>query len=120
MFAALLIAAIIPQPTPVLRDSAERFENNSMYDYEGRLVFVQLIAWEKSGRVFWWRMNKCGALKVERDRVAGGYVLRFDDNGTLREVRARSYDDSFTQHDPEVDDRAILPVASRRLPKGPQ
>jgi hypothetical protein len=99
MFALLLIAAaILPVTDTVLRDTCERFERNNFFDGEGRLVFTQLVAWDAE-RVFFWRMAKDGALPVERDHVHGGWLLRWNDSGPMREVRARSYEETWTQHD---------------------
>jgi hypothetical protein len=63
-------------------------------------------------------MAKDGALPVERDHVYGGWLLRWNDAGSMREVWARSYDETFTQYDVEVVDRELLPADKRRKMKG--
>ena len=116
LHALLFLIAIVPVNDGITRDFCERFEDNNYFDCEARLVFTQLIARETNDDVFFWRMNKEGDMTPRRER--GRWVLRWDDQGVQREVWARSYDVTFTQYDPEVEQRNWLPVTERRTLSG--
>jgi len=109
----LILFSIVPRDA-LPRDGVERLERNNFYDPEGRLVFTQLVGWSDNGRCRFWRMAKDGALPVERDHLRGDYVVIWNDSGVIREVRARSYEESWTQVDVETADREYLPAEKRQ------
>ena len=108
MWAFLL--AILPQPW-VATDEVFQLERNHFHDCQGQLVFIQLIGRERDYHVRFWILEKEN--RVQKD-VTSGYILRFDDNGILREIRSPNYYETFTQEDPELLDRDLLPKEQRR------
>lgn len=113
----LAIAVFCLQPmSPVVHDRCEVIERNSFYDGDGRLVFVQFVGWhtyDSGYHVGWWRLDK-GQFQLKRDYDNREWALKWMDDGVLREVRARTFDESFTQFDVELADRDLLPVPQRR------
>lgn len=116
---ALLLLAIVPAPS-VRRDAVERFELNHFFDDNGHLVFSQIVGWETDETVRFWRMAKTADMTPRPDATHGGYVLRFLDGDVTREVRARSFGESWTQYDVETYDRQFLPAELRRPLKQPK
>jgi hypothetical protein len=119
MYELLLIAllAIVPQDC-VARDGVDALEVNHLYDDGGRLVFTQVIGWERDDRCRFWRMAKTADMLPAADPIRGGYVLRWIDNDTTREVRAPSIRETWTQYDVETYDRQFLPAELRRKLRG--
>ncbi len=115
---AILIAATLPAPTDVARDSVDLIELNHFFDEHGRLVFDQLIFYriDKAGdeEVLEWRLVKHPSQPPQRDWQRGGYVATWTDGETVREVRTDSYRESWTQYDPELLAREALPKEKRR------
>lgn len=103
---ALLLCSIVPREDGVLRDHCERLEQNHYHNENGELVFSQIVGWDQR-HVFFWRLNKDSELIPERTQ--SGWVLRWNDRGSLREVHARSYAESWTQWDIETADRELCP-----------
>ena len=115
-FLALLLLSVLPVDTTA-RDQCSHFARNFFYDEYGKLVFVQLIAYDGE-HVFFWRLCKEESPMIPV-RSGTGWVLRWDEGGIMREVWAQSYDDEFhSQYDPETFDRTLLPVEQRRRLKG--
>jgi hypothetical protein len=120
MFALLLIAAsILPTPPDVLRDTCDLVELNHFYDEHGRLVFDQIIFWDWSDRdaryqVRSWRLVKTPDILPERDFARGGYACIWVDGEVTRSVRSAGYRETWTQVDPELAEREILPKEKRR------
>ena len=108
---AVLVLSVVPPHSSFAVDRVERFENNVFYDEQGREVFTQLIGWDEMNIAFW-RMNKLGDLNPVRER--GAWVVRWNDQGVMREVWARSFDTTWTQHDVELVDREYVPPEKRR------
>lgn len=114
----IALLCILPL-SPIARDSCDLVELNRMYDEEGRHVFDQLIwmdwnAAESRHDVVAWRLVKSPAQIPARCWRTGGYVARWQDGDTLREVRADSFRETVTQFDPEVEARAVLATCERR------
>ena len=109
----------------VSTDAADVIELNHFYDGDGRPVFDQVIFWqwhadEDAYRVRAWRLWKTPAQTPWRDwgshsvgGLRGGYVTAWFDGDRLRVVRATSFRETWTQHDPELEDREFLPVHER-------
>lgn len=118
--AVALLAAILPQPDSVVRDSCDLIELNHFYDDQGRLVFDQVIFWDWSddeGRynVRAWRLVKNPTQLPQRDWNGGGYsALWIDGEQTLRRVHCAAFTESWTQHDPELAEREFLSAERRR------
>ena len=126
MYALLAIAALglVPHEL-ILLDTADVIELNHFYDPEGRKVFVQVIFWEWRGeeeafRVVAWRLWKSPAQTPERDWQRGGYRTLWLDVDHPRLIRAPSLRETWTQYDPELEDRQFLPPDRRRGLAGEQ
>lgn len=108
----------------VARDRVDLIEVNHFHDDEAQFIFTQVIFWNwVAGRyeVVAWRMlrTKCNpqprpGLAPERMWPSRDWVSTWDDGGTLRRVRARLFEETWTQHDPEFADRSVLHEKLRR------
>ena len=106
----------VPHDT-MIRDAVDVIEVNHFYDDCGRHVFDQQIFWDWSGtryQVVAWRLIKSPEMLPHRDWKRGGYVAMWRDNETLREVRAPAIRETWTQYDPELAERQVLPQEQRR------
>lgn len=116
MFAAWLLLAIIPHDW-VVTDNVDVLEINVFYDQCGKVVFRQLIAWDFDGvelRVRAWRMAKTPSFDPRWDWERNDAFSIWNEDGIIREVRAKAMRESHTQIDPELDDRDYLPKERRR------
>lgn len=114
---AVLIFSVIPQEVGVVRDYVDVVERNRVYDENAVLVFEQLIwyTWsEADGRfqVRAWRLDKSPAIVPLK--TPEGYVSVWMDGDVPRYVLARSRVESWTQHDPELAERAYLDNDKRK------
>lgn len=108
-----------------MRDFVDLMELNHFYDEKGDLVFTQCIFFDlpQDGArhsVVAWRLVKSESQYPARDWGNGGYVVRWADGETLREVRAGSVSYTFTQYDPELIEREFLPKEKRRELRAPK
>ena len=115
---ALAVLAVVPR-TPVIEDRCDVVEVNHFYDENGRLVFEQVIFWDwcdASARhqVRAWRLLKTCFQWPLRDWSRGGYSAIWHDGERLRTVRAGELRETWTQYDPELLQREILPTDARR------
>ncbi len=113
-----LCFAIIPDQS-IARESVDLIELNHFYDEHGRLVFDQVIFYDWSDAdsrymVRAWRIVKHPAQVPCRDWEDGGYVALWQDEDVLRQVRAASVRETWTQHDPELVEREFWPKEKRR------
>ena len=111
----------------LIYDSVDVIEINHCYGSDGEKRFTQTIFWEwknfyPEGNyiVVDWRIVKDQPQPHPRkDYSKGGYTLIWNDQGTWRRVRSVSMRETWTQYDPELDNRQIFPTARRRgLTKG--
>jgi hypothetical protein len=112
------VAGIVPH-APLVCDRVDIIELNRVYDERGRPTLTQMIFWEwrehdARPHVVAWRLWPERGLQPTRDWSVGDYVLLWHDGELLREVRAARWSESWTQHDPEMEDRTWLPKAARR------
>lgn len=105
----------------VIRDRCDLVEVNHFYDENGRHVFDQLIFYdygELDGaphlHIRAWRLIKSPTQWPVRDRRGGGHVSIFQDGELLRHVRAGSFRETWSQHDPELLERVHLSPQDRR------
>lgn len=135
---ALLLFAISYQPPAVIREGVDIVELNHFYDEHGRLVFDQVIFYDwdaERPQIREWRLAKDHGSMPARDWFRkfesqssillsgepaageGSWVCRWQDGGALRAVYATSYKETWTQYDPELVEREILPKEKRRALK---
>jgi len=113
---AVIVLAVVPFQQPVT-DRVELLEVNHFYDDHGRRLFTQLIGWtynldEQRQEVVFWRILKHPSMSPVR-HDSGVSVLWWDGT-TLRRIHAHARRESFTQHDPEMTHRRVLPQGDRR------
>tara|TARA_Y100000034_G_scaffold33743_1_gene41264 strand:+ start:490 stop:888 length:399 start_codon:yes stop_codon:yes gene_type:complete len=123
MWAVILccVAATNVGKDEVLRDRVDVIELNHFYDDQCRLVFDQWLFydWDKSRSeyvVMDWRLRKSSAI-VMRNHRTKTYSLTFADHkmrNVLRKVTAISYKETWTQYDPELINREVVPQEQRR------
>lgn len=102
----------------VLRDSVDLVEVNHYHDARGQHVFDQLIFydWSSQKRRFQvraWRLIKSENQVPRRDHRSGNWLVRWHDDGVMREVTATSRRETWTQYDPELVQRDNLPQEQR-------
>ena len=110
--------ATAPPPEPI-RERVDLIEVNNFYDPEGRLVFDQVIFWgyySDTGtfHVLAWRLIKQPWQKPTYDHASREWVTAWSDDGRMRVVRAMSAAETWSQHDPEAEDRSLIPSCERR------
>lgn len=115
--AALLLLSIIPRDLTA-RDCVDLVEVNHFYDESGRLVFDQAIMWRWWDRdcrfyVVAWRLIKSPSQIPQRSR-RGGYTSVWTDCETLRRVDAAAVRETWSQYDPELEERQHTPQERRR------
>lgn len=105
----------------VPHDKVDVIERNHLYDGKGELNFTQYIFWDLDFRgdyhVIAWRMEKVDGSTIRpphKDWRSGFYQMNFFDRDKLRRISSCSYRETWTQVDPEVEDRKIRPVEYRR------
>lgn len=120
MFVWVAVVAIGMLPLDLVStDAADAIELNHFFDGDGRPVFDQVIFWqwhadEGAYRVRAWRLWKSPAQTPWRDWSSGGFMTAWFDGDRLRVVRASSYRETWSQHDPELEDREFFPAHERR------
>jgi len=102
----------------VLKDSVDLVEVNHYHDARGQHVFDQLIFydWSSQKRRFQvraWRLIKNENQMPRRDHRNGNWLVRWHDDGAMREVTATSRRETWTQYDPELVERDNLPQEQR-------
>jgi hypothetical protein len=102
----------------VVKDVVDLVEVNHYHDARGEHVFDQLIFydWSNQTRRFQvraWRLIKSDSQLPRRDHRQNHWLVRWHDDGVLREVTATSRRETWTQHDPELVERENLPQDQR-------
>ncbi len=108
---AFCVLSVLPRIDRPVIDRVEIIERNFFYDENGRLVFEQIIGWEK-GRVRFWILDN-HQKSIEMERLKSGGVLRFDEGPVFREIWCTTFAETYTQYDPELVDRDVLPREQR-------
>ena len=116
---AILPLGTVPAPCPATVDRCDLMELNHFYDEQGRLVFDQVIFYDWSDddarhMVRAWRLVKHPSQLPQRDWSGGGYAAVWQDGEVLRHVRAKFFRETWTQYDPELDEREHLPKERRK------
>lgn len=119
----LLLLSILPHSGEPVEDRCDAIIAESFYDGCGKLVFVQHIFLDEvvypSGlvsEVVGWRLVRAPDQIVQRED--GGWFILWNDGGTLRRLRARSYHETHSQIDSELAARETLPPEHRRGLRG--
>jgi len=102
----------------VVKDKVDLVEINHYHDARGEHVFDQLIFYDWSSQkhrfqVRAWRLIRTESQLPRRDHRAGNWLVRWHDDGVLREVTAASQRETWTQYDPELIERENLPQDQR-------
>lgn len=102
----------------VVKDVVDLVEVNHYHDARGEHVFDQLIFYDWSSQkkrfqVRAWRLIKSESQLPRRDHRQGHWLVRWHDDGILREVTATSQRETWTQYDPELIERENLPQDQR-------
>ena len=116
--AAALLLATVPHET-IPCDRVALIEVNHFCNDEAQLVFDQVLFYEwnaSKGRhdVQAWRLLKNPNQWPQRDYGTGEYRSMWLDGETLREVRAATVRETWTQIDPELEARQVLAKEKRR------
>ena len=119
----LVAIAVVPPRDHVLHDTCDLVELNHFYDENGSLVFDQILFYdwdERAARyhVRAWRLVKHDNQIPQRDHARCDYVASWQDGERLRQVRAKSFRETWLQYDPELVEREFLPKEQRRELKG--
>lgn len=118
---ALLLLSTIPSED-ITREQCDLAEINHFYDEQGRLVFDQIIFYDwcphalpvPRYQVRAWRLVKGPCQIPERDWAGGGYASTWLDGEIVRNIRADSIRETWTQFDPELAEREYLKKEQRR------
>lgn len=115
LFSASIVSA---SNTSIVKDEVDLVEINHYHDARGEHVFDQLIFydWSSQKRRFQvraWRLIKNDSQVPRRDHRQGNWLVRWHDDGILREVVAASRRETWTQYDPELMERDNLPQDQR-------
>jgi len=102
----------------VIKDMVDLVEVNHYHDARGDHVFDQLIFYDWSSQkhrfqVRAWRLIKTESQLPRRDHRHANWLVRWHDDGVLREVTAASRRETWTQYDPELIERENLPQDQR-------
>lgn len=112
------VLALNPQDD-VVRDEVDLVEFNHLYDEHGKRMLDQLIYYDWCPvacryQVVAWRLVKNPAQVPRRDWRSGEFHATWHDGDVLRQVRAKSMRETWTQQDPELVEREFLPKERRR------
>jgi len=115
LFSASIVSA---SNASIVKDEVDLVEINHYHDARREHVFDQLIFydWSSQKRRFQvraWRLIKTDSQLPRRDHRQGNWLVRWHDDGILREVVAASRRETWTQYDPELIERDNLPQDQR-------
>lgn len=116
VFLVAISCHVSPETATVVR--VDMIELNHYYDPDGKHIFDQVIIWEwvpreDSHRVLWWRIyrgsgiRKCGPCGAEYVEHCEGGIIKY---------KAIVYRETWTQRDPEMEDRDRAPGRIRPEP----
>lgn len=115
---ATMLLSVIPLDLPIV-DQVDVIETNHFYDDQARHVFDQLVFYEWSRRdsryqICDWRLIKSPTQVPQKDEKRNLYTVTWHDGQVLRQVRAISVRETWTQFDPELIERQFLPKEWRK------
>ena len=111
---ALLIAAVslTPQATVVDLVEVKHYHNETGKHVLDQLIFYSWSPQLKRYDVRGWRIIACESMYPVRR--GDGYVVRWHDDGVMREIFAKAKRETVTKHDPELRQRERLPESDRK------
>jgi hypothetical protein len=94
----------------IAKQRVDLIELNHFLDDTGRHVFDQLVFYEwnpdrSAYRVIAWRMVKRSGQLPQRTWHPPGYLCIWQDEGVMREIWAPAFRETWTQSDPERENR---------------
>lgn len=103
----------------MLVDDVDLVELNHYYDDQGKHILDQLIYYDWCNvrcrfQVRDWRLQR-SEFQIPMRRPDGMYSSTFKDGDVVRKVRSASFRETWTQYDPELQEREFLDKAQRRL-----
>lgn len=119
LWLAIVLTSYVSAPDrTVVKDTVDLVEVNHYHDARGQHVFDQLIFydWSSQQRRFQvraWRLIKSESQLPRRDHRHGTWLIRWHDDGVMREVTATSRRETWTQYDPELMEREVMPQEQR-------
>lgn len=113
----LILAFVGSFPTTLATRTADVVEYNHVHDGRGKHQFDQVIFWQwlsaDDGHFCdgWALIRKPSTLAVTKR--SSGYVVTWVSGGQLCRVRCGGWRETWTQHDPEIEDRQRRPRDGR-------
>lgn len=119
MLAITLAVAIATGGDQLEPAHCDRLELNQVIDWCGdhwQPRLLQWIAWDWDPRRGCWVVREWSLCRTEARpmRDGPGWILPLYRDGRLVILRADTYAPTWTLHDPEVDNRDVLPSSRRR------
>lgn len=119
MYALLLVLlAEIPREPETLVDHVDRIELNHVQSiWDGSETLCQVIYWrwsveDRCYHVAAWRTSTSATARFKRD--GREWVETREDGLVRREIRSPQFRETWTLHDPELEDRKTYPPELRR------
>ena len=118
---ALILLGLLPRDE-IPSERVDLVEVNHYFDENGNPVFDQVIYYEWSGQksrfhVRTWRPLETIAQLPTYESTTGEHVATWQDRhdgNRLRQVRANAVQETWTQYDPEMQNRRFVPRKARR------
>lgn len=108
----LCLLGIIPHEL-VAKDHVDVIETNHFYNEKGEFVFDQRVFYEFNSDLNQYVVADFRMIKDNRNFVAHKRLV-FHDGYSLCDVRCEAVRETWTQFDPELENRKVIPIANRR------
>lgn len=108
----LLLLTILPPAEGMATYHVFEIERNYVHNEAGCVTLDQFV-YRDEWEIRDWRMTNKAAVP-RKDWQSGYWVARWVENGTLIEVRAKEYYETFSTFDVEIAEREWLPIQHRR------
>lgn len=118
MLTAFLLICSLPVDTLFVEDRVDVIEINHFHDDDAKLIFSQIVFYEWRSDLAAFVVRDWRLLKGQCPRRlpgGGGYVVTWADGEVWRKVRSRMLVENWTQYDPELLNRELLPKEKRRI-----